>query len=164
VIAGALPLAVGWIRDTGRDKRDAAERLRQRRSELAQTRREQCVRLLRLTRDFRVLVENTCDSSGPDLDANAEEVRQSAAGIASQADEVEFMIPQIAAEALSLAEATRAIAALVTKKENRELGSSLVAPDFTGFGQCLEKFKQAAQDADRGPGTEILGGSQELLG
>src|SRR5713226_2321967 len=93
VVAGLLPLTVGWIREAGREKRAAAERLSSEQSQLARKKRGQCVRLLRLARDFRVLVENTYDSIGPELDAHAEQVRQSAADIASQADDVEFMVP-----------------------------------------------------------------------
>jgi hypothetical protein len=115
VVAGALPLAVGWIRDAGRDKRAAAELLRAEQAQLLQKKRAQCVKLLRLARDFRVLVENTHDSSGPDLDAYAEQVRQSAADIASQADEVEFMVAGAEAEALSLAAAAGLLAAPVAE-------------------------------------------------
>jgi hypothetical protein len=184
VIAGALPLAVGWIRDAGRDKRDATERLRLEQSELARKKREQCVKLLRLTRDFRVLVENTYDSTGPELDANAEQVRQSAADIAIQADEVEFMVPGVESEALSLAAAACLLATPVAEKKNRELGSALLSPDFTEFDRCLEEFKQSARvavgdqpavsadhsdagdagAADRPVLTATPGGPQELLG
>jgi hypothetical protein len=145
VIAGALPLTVGWIKDAGRDKRAAAERLRLEQSELARKKREQCVKLLRLTRDFRVLVENTYDSIGPELDANAEQVRQSAADIASQADDVEFMVPGAETEALALAAAARLLGAPVADKRNREFGSSLLSPDFTEFDRCLAEFKQTAR-------------------
>ncbi|HEY1705664.1 MAG TPA: hypothetical protein VGG75_38755 [Trebonia sp.] len=157
-VVGLVPLAVGWVRDTGRDKRDAAERLQEKQSELAQTRRDKCVRLLRLTRDFRVLVENTCDSTGPELDANAEQIRQSVATIASQADEVEFMVPRIAAEALSLADAARDLGAPVAGKQNRQYGTPLLSADtdirryFEKFDQCLEDFKAAARAVD-GPGA-----------
>lgn len=147
VVAGALPLTVGWIRDAGRDKRAAAERLRAQQSQLARKKRAQCVELLRLARDFRVLVENTYDATGTELDAHAEQVRQSAADIASQADEVEFMVPGAETEALSLATAAHLLAAPVAEKKNRAHGSSLLSPDFTKFDLCLEKFKQAARAA-----------------
>lgn len=147
VVAGALPLAVGWIRDADRDKRASAERVRAERSRLSQERSDQCVTLLRLSRDFRVLVENTYDSTGPELDAHAEQVRQSAADIASQADKVEFMVPGAEAEALSLAAAARLIAAPVADKKNRALGSSLLSPDFGEFDRCLAGFKRAARAA-----------------
>lgn len=159
VIAGVLPLTVGWIKDAGRDKRAAAEQIRLEQSELARKKREQCVKLLRLTRDFRVLVENTYDSIGPELDTNAEQVRQSAADIASQADDVEFMVPEAEAEALSLAAAARLLAAPVADKKNRELGSPLLSPDFTEFDQCLAEFKQAARAALSGQSAVSVDGS-----
>jgi hypothetical protein len=147
VVAGALPLTVGWIRDAGRDKRAAAERLRAEQSQLARKKRAQCVKLLRLARDFRVLVENTYDSTGTELDAHAEQVRRSAADIASQADEVEFMVPGAETEALSLATAARLLAVPVAAKQNRAHGSPLLSPDFTEFDRCLAEFKQAARAA-----------------
>jgi hypothetical protein len=149
VVAGALPLIVGWIRDAGRDKRAAAERLRAEQSQRARKKRAQCVRLLRLARDFRVLVENTYDSIGPELDAHAEQVRQSAADIANQADKVEFMVPEAETEALSLADAARLLAAPVADRKNREHGSPLLSPQFMEFDRCLAEFKQAARAWDR---------------
>jgi hypothetical protein len=147
VVAGAIPLAVAWIRDTGSERRAAAERLRVEQSRLARKKRAQCVRLLRLARDFRVLVENTGDSSGPELDAHAEQVRLSAADLAKQADEVEFMVPEAEAEALSLAAAARRLGAPIADKKNRTLGSSLLSPDFREFDRCFGEFKQAARRA-----------------
>jgi hypothetical protein len=147
VVAGLLPLTVGWIRETGREKRVAAERLRAEQSQLARKKRRQCVKLLRLARDFRVLVENTYDSTGPELDAHAEQVRQSAAAIANQADEVEFMVPGAETEALSLASAAGLLAAPIADKKNRALGSSLLVPDCTEFDRCLAEFKRAARAA-----------------
>lgn len=145
VVAGALPLTIGWIRDAGRDKRAAAERLKAEQAQLARKKRGQCVKLLRLARDFRVLVENTHDSTGPELDAYAEQIRQFAADIASHADEVEFMVPGTEAQALSLAAAASLLAAPIANKKNRALGSSLLSPDFTEFDRRLAEFKQAAR-------------------
>lgn len=155
VIAGVLPLVGGWIRDSGIDRRAAAERRSLQQSELARKEHDQCVRLLRLARDFRVLVENTRDSRGAELDANAGRVRQSAADIAGQADEVEFMVAGADAEALALAGAASDLAAPVTDRRNREHGEALVAPDFTEFDRCLAAFKQAARMAlgYRAPGN-----------
>jgi len=183
VVAGALPLTIGWIRDAGRDKRAAAERLRAEQAQLARKKRGQCVKLLRLARDFRVLVENTYDSAGPELDAYAEQVRQSAADIASHADEVGFMVPGTEAEALSLAAAASLLAVPAADKKNTERGSSLLSPDFTEFDRCLAEFKQAARavlndqpaviagraDADIGGAGRLVskaaaGGVQERLG
>jgi hypothetical protein len=147
VVAGILPLTFGWFRDAAREKRAAAKRLETEQSKLALERRSQCVALLRLARDFRVLVENTFDSTGSDLDAHAEQVRQSTADIASQADEVEFMVSNAGTEALALATAARLLAAPLTDKKNREHGSALLAPDFDDFDQCLAKFKKAALGA-----------------
>jgi hypothetical protein len=159
VIAGALPLTVGWIKDSRREKRAEAERLRSEQAKLARKKQAHCVMLLRLAREFRVLVENTYDSSGPELDAHAEQVRQSAARLASQADKVEFMIAEAEGEALSLANAAGRLGAPVADKKNRELGSSLLAPDFTEFDRCLVDFKRAARAALSEQPTVITDGT-----
>lgn len=147
VVAGALPLLVGWIRETGSQKRAAAERLRAEQAQLVEEKRAQCIELLRQAHDFRVLVENTCDSSGADLDARAEQVRQSAANIASLADEIEFRVPGAENEALCLATAASQLAAPVTDRESRKLHTSLDPPDFTEFDTCRKEFKRAARAA-----------------
>jgi hypothetical protein len=159
VIAGMLPLTVGWIKDTGREKRAEAERLRAEQAQLARKQQAHCVKLLRLAREFRVLVENTYDSTGPELDAHAEQVRQSAARLASQADKVEFMIAEAEGEALSLANAAGRLGAPVADKKNRALGSSLLAPDFTEFDRCLVDFKRAARAALGDQPTVIADGT-----
>ncbi|MBO0803757.1 MAG: hypothetical protein J2P25_11885 [Nocardiopsaceae bacterium] len=151
-----MPLTVGWIREARRDRQAEAERLRLERAELVRKRREQCVRLLRLARDFRVLVENTHESTGPELDANAVRVRQSAADIASQADEVEFMVPGTGTEALALAAAARELGAPIADKENRELGLLSNPPVFKEFDQCLAEFTQTSRMA-LGSGHHVLG-------
>jgi hypothetical protein len=162
VIAGALPLTVGWIKDAGREKRAEAEQLRAKQAQLARKKQAHCVKLLRLAREFRVLVENTYDSTGPELDAHAEQVRQSAARLASQADKVEFMIAEAESEALSLANAAGRLGAPVADKKNRELGSSLLAPDFTEFDRCLVDFKRAARVALGDQPTVITGGADAI--
>jgi hypothetical protein len=81
VVAGGVPLVIGWIREAGRDKRKSAERLAAERLRLAQEKRGECVKLLRLAREYRVLVENAGDSSGSDLITYAQQIRQSAADI-----------------------------------------------------------------------------------
>jgi hypothetical protein len=147
VVAGALPLIIGWMRDSGREKREQMERLATERLRLAQEKRGECVRLLRLARDFRVLLENTCDSRGSDLAANAQQIRKSAADITGQADEVGFMVPEAEATASSLAAETCSLAATVADMKNRALGASLLSPDFTRFDKLLEEFKETAQAA-----------------
>ena len=142
-----VPLTYGWIKEARRERLAAAERLAAERSQLVHERRAQCVKLLRLTRDFRVLVQNAHDSTGSELDAYAEQVRQSAADIAGQADEVEFMVPGAETEALELAAAAGLLVAPVADKKNREHGASLLSPDFAEFDRCLAEFKRAARDS-----------------
>lgn len=150
VVAGALPLAVGWLRDAGRDKRAAAEQAKK-------EKQSQCVDLLRLARDFRVLVQETYESAGDDLNANAAKVLRSAADLACQADKVEFLISGAENEAAALAAAVDALAVPVTDRENRKQGVSLVSPDYREFDRCLVKFKRAARATfgDKGTAGEV---------
>lgn len=147
VVAGAIPVVVGWIRDSGHDKRERAERIEAERVRLEQKKRRACVKLLRLARDFRVLVENTCDSRGSELDANAQQIRQSAADIIGQADEVGFMVFATETAASALAAEARKLADQIADRKNRELGESLLSPNFTKFNGCLMDFREAAQKA-----------------
>ncbi|HEY1626790.1 MAG TPA: hypothetical protein VGG16_23635 [Streptosporangiaceae bacterium] len=147
VVAGGIPVIAGWIRDSGRDRRDRAERIDAERVRLEREKREACVKLLRMARDFRVLVENTCDSRGPDLATHARKVRQSAADITGQADEVGFMVFVTETAANALAAEARILAATIADSKNRELGASLLSPNFTRFDQCVDEFKVTAQGA-----------------
>jgi hypothetical protein len=137
VVAGALPVVVGWLRDNGRDRRDRADRR-------AEEMRSQCVTLLRLARDFRVLVQNTYDSRGPELIDNAQHIRQSAADIAVAADEVSFRLPAAQAAAKSLADQAGFLAATFAAGENTEYGAPLSPPAFADYDASLAEFRTAA--------------------
>jgi hypothetical protein len=146
VIWGAVPLVIGWAKDAGREKRAEAKQLTREQKELVEDRRELCVNLLSLARHFRVQMENAYDSRGPVLDPTVEQVRESVADIASQADKVEFNVPKAGTAAVSLADEARKLA-LTAEEKNRELGSSLVSSDFRKFDDCIEAFKDSARSA-----------------
>ena len=146
VISSAVPLVLGWAKDVGREKRAAAKELTREQAEAAVDRRELCVKLLSLARHFRVLMENAYDSRGPVLELNVEQVRDSVADIASQADKVEFNVRKAGNAAVALADEARKLA-LTAEEKNREHGSSLVSSDFTKFDDCLEAFKDSARSA-----------------
>ena len=109
-------------------------------------RRELCVNLLSLARHFRVQMENAYDSRGPVPDPNVEQVRESVADIASQADKVEFNVPKAGTAAVALADEARKLA-LTAEEKKREHGSSLVSSDFRKFDDCIEAFKDSARSA-----------------
>lgn len=144
VVSGSIPLLINWARDSGREKRAAAERLEREQSELERKRREQCVRLLRLNRNFRVLIESAYGANGSEPGPQAEQVRQSAADIATQADEVEFMVPGIDTEVIALASAASHLVSNAEEKHH-EHGAALTPEDFSEFDQCLGLFKKAAR-------------------
>ena len=144
VVSSAVPLLIGWARDSGRDKRDGAKELTRKLAEVAGDRREMCVNLLSLARHFRVLMENTYNSREPVLDPNVGQVRRSVADIAAQADKVEFNVQAAGAAAVSLADEARKLA-LTAEEKNRQHGSSLVPDDFAKFSDRLEAFKESAR-------------------
>ncbi len=146
VIASAVPLLIGWAKDTGREKRAEAKVLMREQRQVTENRSELCVNLLGLARHFRVLMENVYDSRGPVLDSDVERVRGAVADIASQADKVEFNVPKTGPAAVALADEARKLA-LTAEERNREHGSPLVSGDFTKFDDCLEAFKDAARSA-----------------
>jgi hypothetical protein len=146
VVSSAVPLLIGWARDTGREKRAEAKELMREQKGIAGDRREMCVNLLSLARHFRVLMENTYNSREPVRDANVEHVRRSVADIASQADKVEFNVPEVGPAAVSLANEARKLA-VTAEERNREHGSPLVSDDFAKFDGCLEAFKDSARSA-----------------
>jgi hypothetical protein len=146
VISSAVPLVIGWARDTGKEKRAEAKELTREQQEVVASRRELCVNLLSLARHFRVLMENTYGPGGPVPGTNVEQVRTSVADIASQADKVEFNVPKAGTAAVSLADEARKLA-LAAEEKKREHGSSLDSSDFTKFDDCLEAFKNSARSA-----------------
>jgi hypothetical protein len=146
VISSAVPLVIGWARDAGREKRAEAKELMRKQEGFVGNRRELCVELLSLARHFRVQMENTYDSRGPVLDLSVEQVRESVAGIASQADKVEFNVPKAGTAAVSLADEARKLA-LTAEEKNREHGSPLVPDDFKKFDDSIEAFKESARSA-----------------
>jgi hypothetical protein len=146
VISSAVPLVLGWARDAGREKRAEAKDLTREHEEFVGHRRELCVNLLSLARHFRVQMENAYDPRRPVLERNVEQIRESVADIASQADEVEFNVPKAGTAAVSLADEARKLA-LTAEEKNREHGSLLVPSDFTKFDDCLEAFKDSARSA-----------------
>jgi hypothetical protein len=154
VISGAVPLAIGWARDTGREKRAEVKELTREQQEIVGDRRELCVNLLSLARHFRVLMENANDSRGPVLDPNVERVRDLVADIASQADTVEFNVPKAGSAAVSLANEARKLA-LTVEEKNREHGSPMFSGDFRKFDDCLEAFKDSARSALEEPQERI---------
>jgi hypothetical protein len=146
VISSAVPLVIGWARDAGREKRAEAKELSREQEGFVGNRRELCVELLSLARHFRVQMENAYASRGPVLHPSVEQVRESVADIASQADEVEFNVPKAGTAAVSLADEARKLA-LTAEEKNREHGSPLVPSDFAKFDDCLEAFKDSARSA-----------------
>jgi len=147
VVAGSLPVIGGWVRDSGHDRREQADRAAAYRERQEREQRAECVKLLRQARDFRVLVQNTGEARGSELATYAKQVRQSAADISCQADEVGFMIFATETAANFLAAEAYLLAGTIADGKNRELGASLLSPDFTTFDRCLASFKAAAQVA-----------------
>jgi len=146
VISSAVTLLIGWAKDAGREKRAETKELTRQQEEVAADRRELCVKLLRLARRFRVLMENAYDPRGPVVEPNVGEVREAVAGIAIAADMVQFTVPKAGITAVALADEARKLA-LTAEERSREHGPSLAPDDFKRFDDCLEEFKNSARSA-----------------
>jgi len=156
--AGALPVVANWIQKAGNDRRARADR----RLRLAQDKRGQCVTLIRLARNFRVLVENARDARNQrEVTESAKQIRQFVADVTGQADEVGFMVPAAETTATLLANEAAKLAALVTDTANRVSGELLRKPDFANFDRCLVEFREAARNALNDPAAIALDSSDK---
>ncbi len=149
IIAGAIPLIVNAVRDGGRDKRDRQERVGLEREQLMQERRKECGALLRASRDFRVQIQNNYEYHGPDMISRAWDIRQRAADITGQADEIGLLIDGLSTVADSLAEEVNRLVDIVADPKSLALGSSTLPkpPDVAELGRRISAFKSAAQAA-----------------
>jgi hypothetical protein len=134
VVSVSVPMLFGRAREIRREKRDEAKELRQEQEELAGEKREQCIGLLSLARQFRVLVV----SSRFERNEKVEQVRRSAAEIASQADIVEFNVPKAGTAAVELTKAAKNLAL------DAEQSGSPKSDALTRFDQLLDEFKETA--------------------
>jgi len=147
IVAGAIPLIVSAIQGRGKDKRDRQERAQLDRRRSLEERRKDCAVLLQTARDFRVAVDNYFEYSGVDKLARAWDIRQRAANITGQADEIGLALPQLATPADAVADAANLLVGIVADPQTLALRASTQRPDTTGLERCIKEFKSAAQAA-----------------
>ena len=153
LIGVAIPIVTSAIQDNEKDKRDRQERaelerqrLLQENQRLLQERRKECADLLRMARDFRVAVENSYESRGADKTKRAWAIRQSAANISGQADEIGMLVPELNAAAEALAGAASDLVEIVADEKSLSLGASTQRPDTAELTRRMRAFKAAAMD------------------
>jgi hypothetical protein len=153
LIGVAIPIVTSAIQANEKDKRDRQERAELERQRLLredqrllQERRKECAALLRMARDFRVAVENSYESRGADKTARAWGIRQSAADISGQADEIGMLVPELNAAAEALAGATSDLVEIVADEKSLLLGASTQRPDTAELTRRMKAFKAAAMD------------------
>lgn len=134
VVSVSVPLLIGRAREIRQEKRIAAKELRREQEKLARGKREQCIRLLGLARQFQVLVV----SSTLERDEKVEQVRRSAVDIASQADIVEFSVPSAGTAAVELTMEAKKLAS------DTEQSGSPKSAALTRFDRLIDAFKEAA--------------------
>ena len=149
IVAGAIPLIVAAVRDGRKDKRDRAERQDGKRQRLLLERRKECAALLRAARDFGVKVQNNHEYHGPDKTERAWDIRQRAADITGQADEIGLLIPGLTAAADALADEVNRLVGIAADPKSLALGSSTQPrpPDIAELGRRIGAFKSVAQAA-----------------
>jgi hypothetical protein len=144
IIAVSIPLVINAIRDDRRDKLAHEERMTRQRQRDTQKLREECARLLGSAHDFRVLVENDYEYSGPKKAERGWEIRARASDIAKQVDQIGMQAPGLAAAADALGAATAVLVPTMVDDKGRQLGGSTKQPTFTDYVRCLREFKAAA--------------------
>jgi len=145
LIGVAMPLAL----TASKDKRDSRERVELEFHRLRQERRAECAALLRAARDFGVKLQNGYEYHGPDMTERAWDIRQRAADISGQADQIGLLIAGLAAVADSLADEVNRLVGIATDPKTLKMGASAqpAPPDITELGQRVSAFKSAAQAA-----------------
>src|SRR5271165_7308197 len=91
LIGVAMPLALSAVKD----KRDSQERAALEHQRLLQERRTECAALLGAARDFGVKIQNSYEYHGTDMTERAWDIRQRAADISGQADQIGLLIADI---------------------------------------------------------------------
>jgi hypothetical protein len=144
LIGVALPLVITATQSSERDKRDRQERMELEQQRLLQERRKECAALLRMARDFGVAVESSYESRGAERAALIRQMRQRAADISGQADEIGLLIPGLGATADALADATSFLVGTVADEKSFALGAPTQRPDAAELEQRVKEFKAAA--------------------
>jgi hypothetical protein len=149
LIGVAMPLAISAIQGNEKDKRDHQERIELERQRLRQERRKECAALLRAARDFGVKVQNSYEYHGTDKTERAWDIRQRAANITGQADEISLLINGLAAAADALAGEVNRLVGVVADPLSLVLGASTqpLPPDTGKLDRRIQEFKSAAQAA-----------------
>jgi len=153
LIASAIPVVTSALKDNAKDKRDSEERAEQERQRIRQEdqrqlqeRRKECATLLRMARDFRVAVENSFQARGADKAARAEDIRQGAADMSGQADEIGMLVPELNAAAEAVAAAAGDLVEIVADAKSLALGAATQRPDTAELTRRMKAFKAAAMN------------------
>jgi hypothetical protein len=170
LIGVAIPIVTSAIQGNEKDKRDHQERaelerqrLQQEEHRLLQERRKESAALLRMARDFHVAVENSYESRGADKTARTWDIRQRAADLSGQADEIGLLVPELNAAAEALAGAAIALVAIVGDERSLPFGAPVQRPDTAELSRQMTAFKLAALDVFHGGATSTHAGEIAAL-
>jgi hypothetical protein len=168
LIGVAIPLGIAAVQGNKKDKRDRQDAAELERRRLLQEQRKECAALLRMARCFAVAVQNNYEYHGEDKTARVWDIRQQAAEITSQADEIGLLVADLSTVADALAGEVNLLVGAAADPQSLLLGSSTQPrpPETTELDQRIKRFKSAAQSVLYGqpssPGTSLMDG--ELLG
>jgi hypothetical protein len=143
LIGVAMPLALTAVKE----KRDYQERAALAHQRLRQERRAECASLLREARDFGVKIQNSYEYHGTDMAERAWDIRQRAANISGQADQLGLLIADLSTVADAVADAVNRLVGIVADPQSLALGSSTQSqpPDIAELSGCIVAFKSAAR-------------------
>jgi hypothetical protein len=144
LIGVAMPLVLSAVKD----KRDSQERAALEHQRLLQERRTECAALLRVARDFGVKIQNSYEYHGADMTERAWDIRQRAADISGQADQIGLLIADLSSVADVIADEVNRLVGIVADPRSLALGSSTQTkpPDIAELGRRITAFKSAARE------------------
>ena len=147
LLGAAMPLVLAALQDNEKNKRDHQERVEIERQRILQGQRKECAALLRAARDFGVKLQNNYEYHGPDMAERAWDIRQRAADITGQADEIGLLIAGLSPVADVLADEVNRLVGIAADPLSLALGSSTQPqpPDIAELGRRISAFKSAAQ-------------------
>jgi hypothetical protein len=147
LLGATIPLVTAAVQDSRKNKRDHLERVEMERQRILQDQRKQCAALLRAARDFGVKLQNNYEYHGPETTSRAWDIRQRAADITGQADEIGLLIASLSIVADILADEVNRLVGIAADPQSLALGSSIQPqpPDLTVLGRRISAFKSAAQ-------------------
>lgn len=145
IVAGTAAVLGAAISPVSTAYQNARQAVRDRAEVRETATRQACMDLLSSARNLRVQVANTAAYHGREMGPRLERVRQLAADVDSNSDNVTMLVPvNLAASATRVAAAVSLLLAWTEVNINSDLGASIRDPDFIELNSCIADFSTRA--------------------